>query len=284
MTVVFVAACAKTATPLAPTKPAPIPTGPRVTLTPPSLVDVEVWCARAPRPFSRCVAETAPLVLAAPLLLAEPTWIASGRFDAACAEAKTGIACVGGARVTCTDGVVTDALVCTSMGMVCSPGGSGTAECVKAGCVAGARVRCDDGLLDACNETHSEHTRQRCPNNVPCRANELGTFTCAPAAECDEVSCEKGVAQVCVAGEPRAVQCALAGWDCPTPSGVAGLSPAPCALPTAGATCPADRQPTCEGNVLRYCLGGHERTFDCAAASLSCGEDPTLGARCGADL
>ena len=254
-----------------------------MSLTPPALVDVEAWCARTHRPFARCVAETAPLVLGSPLLLSEATWLKTRRFDAACAEGKTGTVCLDGARVTCTGGVVTDALPCGAMMMVCSPGTTGAAECVQAGCVGATRVRCADGFLDACNETRSEHARQRCPNDAPCRDDAAtGTFTCAPPAACDDVTCEKGVARVCVAGQPRAVQCGLAGWDCPTATGVAGLPPAPCALPSAGPPCADDTHATCEGNVLRYCLGGHQRTFDCATVDVACAEDATLGAKCGA--
>ena len=222
----------------------------------------------------------APLVLASPLVLGDPTWLRTGSFAALCTETKSAVLCGNGARVTCTGGMVTDVLACASMGMVCAPDASGAGECVRPACAVGARVQCHDGFLDACNDSRSETARARCPNDAPCRDDGQGGFTCTVPSACDEVRCEGGVAELCVAGERRAVQCALSGWDCPAPSGLSGLPPAPCSLPKSGQACEDDDQPSCEGTHLRYCLGGHARTFDCATTGLACREDVARGAGC----
>jgi hypothetical protein len=255
-------------------KAAPLPP-----LTPPTFEQVESWCAHAvERPIAECVAEVGALVLSSPLVQSDPAWMKEGALGAACKEAKTGVVCHAGGRVTCTEGLVTDVLPCAAMGMVCSAGSSG-AECVRAGCATGARVQCHDGFLDSCNETHSETTRNRCPSGGPCRDDGAGSFTCTLTTACDVTACDDdGVAKVCVAGEPRSVQCRQAGWDCPA-QGLPGLPPSPCSLPTTGEACKAE-QPSCSGGRLRYCLNGHVRIVDCAAMNLECRESPTVGAHC----
>jgi hypothetical protein len=256
-----------------------MPSGPLPVITPPSLADVEAWCARASKePFARCVEARAATVLGSPLVLSDPSWLRSGSHAAACADGRNAIVCDQGARVTCTEGMVVDVIACAKMDMVCSPNAAGVGECVRAACFVGARMQCFDGFLDSCNDTKSETTRHRCPSNVPCRDDGAGSFTCKPAPACDQASCEAGVARVCVAGVPRTVQCKDAGWGCP-PNGVLGLPPPPCTLPTDGPPC-KDDVATCEGTTLRYCLGGHLRTTDCALISKECREDVAIGAHC----
>ncbi len=288
-------------------------------VVPPALDDVEQVCAlltscdhlpipasMTPTDFGACVRSLAaqlssPQGLTASLLVRECGLRANscaelracglrGASAQACAgrgkDNPAGYCDIDGRALQCVHERVAAVRDCPRGGEQCSvregeaacslgPCPAGITEGAPAVCSAsGTRIlRCEHGVL----------TSLDCAAfGLTCASGGSAEPACAPpTAPCTAGRrCEGDVAVGCVSGHEARVDCGAAGMTC-SATDVAGRSVGACVTKGPPPTCDASAPARCDGARVRYCGGGHPRSFLCRTLGFSRCVSDSGGARCG---